>query len=362
MIDENLAIWELSAIKGLGFARMRLLLSRYGKASKVFEQTFESLIEAESIEEPIARNIMKARNWEALRDEFQDSFPEKADFIPITDPEYPEKLRNIPDPPPYFYYQGNLEVLKKPCLAVVGSRQPSDYGRRITRNIVRELATAGVTIVSGLAFGIDSISHETALQSGGCTVAVLGNSLEIIYPAGNRRLADEIRKAGCLISEFPKGTKPDPYNFPVRNRIISGLSEGVLVVEAQEKSGALITANHALDQGREVLAVPGNIDNKLSVGPNNLLKHGAVPVSSAQDIFDYFRWYRSSQKERPAIDRPHLTGDEKRIFEQLSVKPIHLDDLMRITGLGPGKTAEVLLNLELKGFIIRKPGNYLVLA
>lgn len=362
MIDENLAIWALSEVKGLGFAGLKRLLDRYGKASSVFGQSPGSLAENELINEKLAAKIVKDKDWDSVQTEFQKTFADGCSFISITDPDYPRRLKNISDPPPYFYYFGDLKVLDKPCLAVVGSRQPSDYGRRITRAIVGELAVSGVTIVSGLAFGIDSVAHDRALKSGGATAAVCGNGLDIIYPAGNRKLAEGIVRSGCLISEFRKGTKPESYNFPVRNRIISGLSDGVLVVEAKERSGALITANLAADQGREVLAVPGNIDNELSKGPNSLLRQGAAPVSCAQDIFDYFRWHKSKANERLSRERPNLSGEEKNVFDHLSVEPIHLDDLMRKTGLGPGKTAEVLLKLELKGFIIRKPGNFLVLS
>ncbi|UCE65901.1 MAG: DNA-processing protein DprA [Candidatus Zixiibacteriota bacterium] len=362
MFDENLAIWALAAVEGIGFTRIRVLIERFGKASAVFEQTVQSLTEIDTFNKRAAENILKPKDWNLIEKKFIDSFPAGSNFVSITDSDYPERLRNIPDPPPYFYFSGRLNVLNNPSLAVVGSRKPSDYGQRITRNIVGELAASGVTIVSGLAYGIDSVTHEAALRSGGKTVAVFGNSLDIIYPAGNRELADEIRKTGCLISEFPRGTKPAPYNFPVRNRIISGLCEGVLVVEAWERSGALITANHALEQGRDVLAIPGNIDNRLSDGPNRLLKQGAVPVSSARDIFDNFRWHSSNGEKRQSTVKPNLSGEEKIIFDHLSVKPVHLDELIRKAGLGPGKTAEVLLNLELKGFIMRKPGNYLVLT
>jgi DNA processing protein len=227
-------------------------------------------------------------------------------------------------------------------------------------DIAGRLAASGVTVISGMAHGIDSAAHRAALKAGGKTAAVFGNSLDIIYPPGNRRLAGEIKDKGCLISEFPAGTKPAPYNFPFRNRIISGLSDGVLVVEARAQSGALITANLALEQGRDVMAVPGNVDNVLSHGPNNLLRSGAIPVLSAEDIFDNFGWHEPEKREKR--EKPRLSGDEEKIYEYLSVKPLHLDDLIRKTGFDHGRTAEVLLNLELKGFIMRKPGNFLVQA
>jgi DNA processing protein len=362
MIDEKLAIWALAGIEGIGRARVKALVDRFGTASAVFEQSVEALTEVNSFNKKAADIILKKKNWDLIEKKFYNSLPENSQFITMTDEAYPEKLRNIPDPPPYFYYSGHPGILSGPCLGVVGTRKPSDYGERVTRNIVNVLAAAGIVIVSGLAYGIDSVAHKTALKSGGRTVAVFGNGLDIIYPPGNRNLAEEIRENGCLISEFPKGTKPERYNFPVRNRIIAGLCDGVLVVEAQERSGALITANHALDQGRDVLAVPGNIDNRLSNGPNILLKQGAIPVSSAADIFDNFRWHEPGDYKKPSRRTNDLSKDEKIVFELLSAKPVHLDELTRKAGLGTGKTAEVLLNLELKGFILRKPGNYLVLT
>lgn len=360
MIDEKLAIWALASIEGIGSARIKLLTGRFGSAAAVFEQSPRTLTDIETINENLARAILKPPDWNLLEKRYTDSIPDGSRFIPITDQAYPSRLRNITDPPPYLYFSGDSEFLESPCFALVGSRKASDYGLRVAREIASELAASGVVIISGLAHGIDSAAHEGALKSGGKTAAVFGNGLDIIYPAGNRGLASQIKEKGCLISEFPRGTKPEPFNFPFRNRIISGLSDGVLVVEARAQSGALITAGLALEQGRDVLAVPGNIDSELSDGPNKLLRSGAIPVLTAQDIFDNFGWHKSVYEEN--FRKPDLCGDEAEIYKHLSVKPVHLDDLMRITGLGPGKTAEVLLNLELKGFITRKPGNYLVLA
>jgi DNA processing protein len=360
MINEKLAIWALASIEGIGSTRIKLLTGRFGSAAAVLEQELKTLTEIETINESLARAILRPPDWDLLENKYIDSIPEGSEFIPLTDPAYPGRLRNIADPPPFLYQSGDSSILENPCFALVGSRKASEYGLRVAREIASELAAAGVVIVSGLAHGIDSAAHEGAIKSGGKTVAVFGNGLDIIYPAGNRRLAADVKERGCLISEFPRGTRPEPFNFPFRNRIISGLSDGVLVVEARTQSGALITAGLALEQGRDVLAVPGNIDSELSDGPNSLLRSGAIPVLSAQDIFDNFGWHKSLHKEYSR--KPDLSGDEAEIYKHLSVKPVHLDDLIRKTGLGPGKTAEVLLNLELKGFITRKPGNYLVLA
>ncbi len=362
MNNENRAIWALSSIQGLGFTRIRILIGLFGTAEKIFEQPVELLTESDSISMAMAKKIKSLKKWEMFEKEYADSIPDGSEFVSLSDDKYPFKLKNIPDPPPFFYYKGSLDILKKPCLAIVGSRTPTDYGLRVTEKMASVLAVSGVTIISGLAYGIDASAHEAAIKSGGGTVAVFGSGLDIITPAIHRKLARDICTKGCLISEFPKGTEPTPYNFPVRNRIISGLADGVLVVEAMERSGALITANLALEQGRDVLAVPGNIDSKLSAGPNNLLKQGAIPVSSARDVFDNFGWHKPEGQSKQAIDKSSLKSDEKKIYEYLSVKPVHLDEIIRKSGLGHGKTADAILNLELKGFIIRKPGNYLVVS
>ncbi len=362
MINEKLAVWVLSCIDGLGPASMRRLIEIFGSAADVFECPIDKLAAVEGVRKLLVEKITADRDWDLTAKQFDDTIPAGAKVVVLTDPEYPAKLRNIPDPPALFYYKGKLDSFENPSLAVVGSRTASDYGLRITSRIVRDLASAGVMIVSGLAHGIDSAAHEATLDVGGRTTAVFGNGLDIFYPAGNRKLAGRIIEAGCLISEFPRATKPIPYNFPVRNRIISGLSDGVLVVEALEKSGALVTAKLGLDQGRDILAIPGSVDSRLSAGSNELIKQGAVPVTSAEDIFNNFGWHPAKGKQRSAIDPDKLNSDEKLIYNHLSVQPVHLDELGRKVGLGPGKTAEVLLKLELKGFIIRKPGNYVVIA
>jgi DNA processing protein len=285
-----------------------------------------------------------------------------ANFVAVTESAYPSKLKNIPDPPPFLYYQGSLDIFERPSLAVVGSRRPTDYGIRMTSRIVSELASTGVVIISGLAYGIDAAAHQAALESGGQTAAVFGCGLDIVYPAGHKALAQRIEQSGCLLSEFPEGTRPERFNFPVRNRIVAGLSDGVLVVEAGIKSGALVTAGIALEQGKDVLAMPGSVEAEQSLGPNNLIKQGAIAVTSAEDIFANFGWHRSDPAVRPAPDLSRLSKEELSMFSLLSVQPIHLDELSRRIALGPGKIAEALLNLELKGLIMRKPGNYVVKA
>ena len=361
MIDEKLAVWTLCGIDGIGPAGFVNLLEKFGSASKIFETPLDGLISA-NINPRIVQNIVAKRDWNRQADLFIATIPPDTEIAILSGPEYPARLKNIPTPPPYIYYKGDLTVFERPTLAVVGSRRPTDYGLRMASRLVGELASAGVTIVSGLAYGIDGAAHQAALEAGGITAAVFGCGLDTIYPSGHRALAERIVKSGCLISEFPKGTKPEPYNFPVRNRIVAGLSDGVLVIEAGEKSGALLTATIALDQGRDVLAVPGSVDNDLSVGPNSLIKQGAIAVTTAEDIFVNFGWHKSELPKKVEQDLSKLSKEEHKIFEQVSVQPIHIDELNRKSQLGPGKIAEALLNLELKGFIMRKPGNFIVRA
>jgi DNA processing protein len=361
MIDEKLAVWTLCGIDGIGPAGFVHLMEKFGSASIVFETPLDSLIAA-NINPKIVHKIVSKRDWNKQADLFAATIPSDSDVTILSAQEYPSRLKNISNPPSYFYYKGDLSIFERPTLAVVGSRRPTDYGLRLASRLVGELAAAGVTIVSGLAYGIDGAAHQAALEAGGITAAVFGCGLDTIYPSGHQGLAERIAKSGCLISEFARGTKPEPFNFPVRNRIVAGLSDGVLVIEAGQKSGALLTATIALDQGRDVLAVPGSVDSDLSNGPNSLIKQGAVAVTSANDIFENFGWHKSEMPKKIEIDLSKLSKEENKIFEQVSVQPVHIDELNRKSQLGPGKIAEALLNLELKGFIMRKPGNFIVRA
>ncbi len=362
MIDEKLAAWTLSGIDGIGPAAFLRLMEKFGSAAEVFEAGAETLYKSETLSPQVIGKILCARDWEGERTKFELSIPEGAAVVAFSEPGYPERLKNIADPPPYLYLKGKCDIFERPALAIVGSRRPTDYGLRMTSRLAGELAAAGVLIVSGLAYGIDGAAHQAALEAGGITAAVFGCGLDYIYPPGHRTLASRIMETGCLISEFPKGTRPERFNFPVRNRVVAGLSDGVLVIEAGQKSGALVTASIALDQGRDVMAIPGSIDSELSLGPNGLIKQGAVAVTSVDDIFANFGWHRSEAPREQVRDTTKLSKDEQLVYGLLTVQPIHLDEIGRRTLLGPGKTAEALLNLELKGFIMRKPGNFVVKA
>jgi DNA processing protein len=362
MMDEKTAIWTLASLKGLGPAGVKRIIEHFRSAARVFDSDRSQLMASNLFTKSMVRKLSERKDREVLGELLEESTPSGAGFISISEPEYPQKLMNISDPPPYLYFKGNLDIFDGPSLAIVGSRRPTDYGRRIASRLAGELASTGVLIVSGLAFGIDAIAHQAALEAGGKTAAVFGCGLDYIYPPAHSSLAARIIESGCLLSEFPKGTRPERFNFPVRNRIISGLTDGVLVVEATEKSGALVTANLALEQDREVLAIPGNVESKCSYGTNNLIKQGAVPVTSVDDIMDNFGWYRSEVISRPDRDLSKLNANERALFDHISIQPVHVDELGRKSGLNPPRTSELLLNLEIKGFIMRKPGNYVVKA
>ena len=280
-----------------------------------------------------------------------------------SDERYPAWLRAIPDPPAVFYCDGLPEPRDRQAVAIVGSRRATPYGLRATETLARELSGAGFTIVSGFARGIDAAAHRAALEAGGRTIAVLGCGLDVAYPPGHARLREEIAKCGAVITEFAPGTPPWASNFPRRNRIISGLSLGVVVVEAAEDSGSLITARLALEQGREVFAVPGPVDAPLSRGPHGLIKQGAKLVETVDDIVEELLPQLDSAsvpKRRPVLSKateiPNLSPEERLVWDQMSREPLHLDELTEHSGLTPAGVAGILLGLELKGAVRQVPG------
>lgn len=270
--------------------------------------------------------------------------------------EYPKVLLEIPDPPPFLYLKGNLEGIE-PALAIVGSRRASTYGMMTTARLAGELAGKGVTVVSGMARGIDTAAHRGALNQGGKSIGVLGCGIDVVYPPENRALFAEMSSLGALISEFPMGTLPLAENFPRRNRIISGISRGVLVVEAAEKSGSLITADYALEQGRDVFAVPGNINFSSSRGANRLIKQGAKLVETVDDILEELP-RRQGEVDGKGVPAPgfSLTPHEAALYTLLASSPLHIDDIIIKSGLTVGDVSAILLRLELKGAIMQLPG------
>ncbi len=282
-------------------------------------------------------------------------------FVCYTDPDYPENLREIYDPPLVIFQKGFLKSSDNLSVAVVGARKASPYGLAVAEKMTRDLAAVGVTVISGMARGIDSAAHKGALAGGGRTIAVLGCGVDIVYPRENRRLMEKIIDDGAVISEFPPGTAPEPWRFPVRNRMISGLSRGTVVVEAAERSGALITADFALDQNRDVMAVPGNVVSVLSRGTHRLIKQGARLVEGAGDVLDEL----GLEKLFPvrAIEDEgtlKMSEEEEVLYGLLSLDPVSLDEIIAKSGLPSQKVMAALMYLELKGLIKQMPGKFYV--
>lgn len=274
----------------------------------------------------------------------------------IWDSDYPQTLRHIPDPPALFYGCGSMP--EGPALAIVGARYPTDFGRVFTEQLAEELATTGIVIISGLARGVDAAAHRGTLRGGGKTVAVLGCGIDQIYPRENTRLYHQIIEQGAILSEYPPGSEPLPGHFPGRNRIISGLSKGTLVIEASRDSGSLITAEFALEQGREVMAVPGGVDRKTSYGPNLLIKQGAHPITEATEILEILGINKTAQRAAGSTGPAalNLSGPVGSVLSMLSLTPRHSDELAGESGLTPMELSAILLQLELQDYAEKLPG------
>lgn len=337
----------LSQVSQIGPARFGRLLDHFGSARAAWTASLLDLaaagLDRRSIES-LGRQRAK------LNPESEAYRLERAGvrLLILDDACYPSALREIADPPPVLYVLGTITSADDWAIAVVGTRRASQYGRHVTERIVSDIARAGVTVVSGLALGIDTHAHRAALAAGGRTVAVLGSGLDRIYPTSNQALARQISECGAVISEYPLGIPPDAQHFPRRNRIVSGLSRGVLVVEADHKSGAMITATQAAEQGRDVFAVPGSILSPLSVGPHQLLREGAKLVAEASDILDelHLTAVVEQQATREAIPSDPT---EAALLKLLSHEPTHVDELTRAAGLPSAVVTSALTILELKG-------------
>jgi len=366
--DHNiLRAWlALHLVPGLGPVTCRKLAAHFGGPDEVLAAGPTALAQAASLRrESIDAITGSAR--ERL-DQLVDSEMDAAEkrnitILSLSDPLYPGLLKKIHDPPPVLYVAGSPELLDCRGIGMVGSRAATRYGIDIACRMASSLAGHGFTIVSGMALGVDTAAHNGALAGGGRTIAVLGCGLDIVYPPSNHQLFKRIVSSGAVVSEFPFGTKPDSFRFPARNRIISGLSLGVLVVEATTRSGSLITAGHALDQGREVFAVPGRIDSVKSAGTHTLLQQGAKLVLNIDDIIEELpvvALQHSLEKPDTGEDTPNilpeLSQEETELYNCLDVYPRTVDEIVQESGLTAQKTNEILLHLELKGLVESLPG------
>ncbi len=357
----DLKYWlALNFLPEIGPVLARKLLSVFGNPENIFQLSINKLKKIENIGENRARSIVGFKQWDMVQREIDSTIKNNARLITINDKSYPEGLRRIPDAPLVLYIKGEIKDDDKYAIAIVGSRLSTDYGLRVAEEISYKIASYGLTVVSGMARGIDTASHKGALKASCRTIAVLGSGIDVPYPPENRMLMSSIVSSGAVISEFPLGTQPNRENFPKRNRIISALSFGVVVIEATVDSGSLITVGYALEQGKEVFAVPGNITSRKSKGTNDLIKKGAKLVESAEEIIDELRpqikGVLREEKLFSGKPLPAMTDDEKTLYNCLDNEPKHIDTIVRETNMSTGKVLSILLNLELKGAVGQTDG------
>ena len=353
-LDKKLAWLALYMIPGLGNSSFKNLLERFGNPEAVFGARFSELVKVEGVREEIARKVVNRQFTLDPEEELRSVEKCNARIITYVEPSYPKLLKEIHSPPMILYIKGKDIPINQTFIAIVGSRNSTHYGIEAAEKIGIGLAKRGVGVVSGLARGIDSAAHRGCLMGRGFTIAVMGTGIDLLYPATNKKLLGEILENGAAISEFPIGTPPEPKNFPIRNRIISGLSRGVAVVEATKQSGSLITASLALDQGREVFAVPGSINSFKSTGAHFLIKQGAKLVENADDILDELGF-----NDRPLLQGGVLRGrsespsdmtePERKVYEILGDYPMHIDEIVRLGEMGAGEVSSILMGMELKG-------------
>lgn len=342
-----------SQVKGIGPRRTQALIDNFGTLAEAWRAD-DTALERAGLDQRALQNLKEIRKQIDLEAEIARLDKLGIALITWDDPEYPANLTALKDTgeaPPVLFVRGTLLDRDEWSIAVVGSRAASAYGKAVTESITRDLAGNGITIISGLARGIDSEAHQATLEAGGRTIAVLACGLDRIYPPENRQLAAKIMRQGALVSSFPVGSEPDGMKFPVRNRIMSGLAKGVLVTEAADKSGALITAEAALDQGREVFAVPGNITSRSSMGVNRLIQDGAHPVMSADDIMAVLSYERQVTFAEARKSLPEMSDIEKIILEYLAEDPVHIDQIARDTQLSITEVSSGLTLLQLKGLV-----------
>ncbi|HEX28927.1 TPA: DNA-protecting protein DprA [Candidatus Poribacteria bacterium] len=363
---EHRALIHLSLIPGIGNAVIRRLKENFGSVQAGLEASEGEL---KGVLPPrIYGKLLRGRSSKPilrrLEREIELVGEMKCRTVAFGEEGYPSNLVHIYDPPPILFIKGELNPDDKFAVSVVGTRRATTYGRDVCSKLTREIVQQGFTIVSGMARGIDTVAHRSALESGGRTIAVLGSGLSNIYPRENTKLAEEISRNGALISEFPMTTPPVDVNFPRRNRIISGLSLATIVVEADERSGALITADFALEQGREVLAVPGSIFSRCSRGTHRLIKEGAALMESVDDLLNALNIPRAEKPEQevPAQEKipVDLEDEEKMVLDVIPFTPIHIDEISASVNMPPNKVSSILLMLELKGLVGQQPGKMFV--
>ena len=367
----------LSRVKGMESGRRRILLDMFGTPEEIYKASEAALRSIPLLEDFHIDQLLSYRSTDYEK-EMEKFIRAGIGFVTVNDREFPDRLRNIPDAPPFLFYRGELPLNDKPAVAMVGSRKCSMYGREMCMKFSYSLAEAGIEIISGMAAGVDGFAHRGAIKAEGKTFAVLGCGVDVCYPSMNRDIFDtlsgkrdeektvgEKKSYGGIISEYYPGDKALPYNFPQRNRIISGLCDILLVVEAGKKSGTFITVDHALEQGREIFAIPGRICDTVSDGCNSLIKNGAMMATEPEDIIEelksHYEMLLSVEKKRKKTVKEKLSAEEKEVYDRLEPVPIGINEISGLTGVSYEKLTGILISLELMG-LIKEAGKNLYIS
>ena len=369
-LDHSLPWLALRLTPGLGARLAGKLLRQFGSPEEIFRASLTEL-EACQLPAAVAQAVFSKAAFRDAQKELAQVRKAGCQLMHWGERAYPQRLLEIYDPPPLLYVRGNEQVLNRHAISIVGTRRPTPYGNQIAQRLARDLAEHGLNVVSGLARGIDSSAHRGACAaSRGGTVGVLGSGIDVIYPKENRKLFEEVEKRGAIITEFPMGTYPAPENFPVRNRMVAGMALGVIVVQGAQYSGSLITSRLAMEFGREVYGVPGNVTEPASFAPNQLIKQGAKLVNGWEDVVEelptevraeLFPVEATTQEERASLFEQNLSPIEKRLFDLIRIEEaIHVDELVETTGLSSSETLAALCEMEMRGIIRQMPGKQFV--
>lgn len=348
----------MKQVSQIGPGRIRTLLEHFGSIRAAWEAPSHEL--RSTLDSRTANEIIAARDHLNVEELWERSTRNGVDVVCWEDDAYPALLREIPAPPPVLYVRGQLLETDAVAVAIVGTRRATAYGRDITYRIAFDLAQAGVTIISGLALGVDGVAHRAALEAGGRTIAVLGSGIDVIYPGEHRDLAKRISEQGAIISDYPPGTKPDRFNFPPRNRVISGLSLGVVVTEAPDRSGALLTVNFAAEQGRDAFAVPGPVHAASSAGCLRIIREGATMIRSADDILEDLHIRRTSTPDEPVQSRLPISAEDHQLLSHLTGQPQHIDDIAEKASRPVPAVSGHLMMLELQGLVRSTGGGHYI--
>ena len=365
-LDGSLSWLALTLTPGLASRLCARLLRQFGSPDAVFRASLVQLEACKLPGEPAKALVQKKAFPRAEKELAGIRKIPGCSLLNWTEPEFPQTLLQIYDPPVLLYLRGDPQVLNMPSLSIVGTRKPTLYGTQMAQRLGRELAARGLVVVSGMARGIDAIGHQGAMEAHGRAIGVLGTGIDVCYPKENKKLYEKVLYRGAIISEFPLRTHPAPENFPIRNRIVAGLPLGVVVIEGAQYSGSLITARLAMEFGREVFGVPGNVTQPASFAPNQLIKQGAKLVTCAADVIEELPTpIRAAlvQAEKPEAEQRNLlvaaalNGSEKKLYELLSAEqPVHIDDMVERSGLNSSEVLATLFNLEMKGIVRQLPG------